>query len=100
MRPNGTSAFPARGGAGSHLYESGQSDRNSGLHRKEGSMDGLKLLLVKYVDPDGRETGGSVVAVDSVARARTRWSSSPRAVRRARRSPRTSARAMPSSWRS
>lgn len=34
--------------------------------RKEESMDGLKLLLVKYVDSDGKETGGQVVAVDAV----------------------------------
>ena len=29
-------------------------------------MDGLKLLLVKYVDADGKQTGGQVVAVDAV----------------------------------
>ncbi len=34
--------------------------------RKEESMDGLKLLLVKYVDADGKQTGGQVVAVDAV----------------------------------
>jgi ethanolamine utilization protein EutN/carbon dioxide concentrating mechanism protein CcmL len=34
--------------------------------RKEETMDGLKLLLVKYVDSDGKETGGQVVAVDAV----------------------------------
>lgn len=34
--------------------------------RKEESMDGLKFLLVKYVDADGKETGGQVVAVDAV----------------------------------
>ncbi len=34
--------------------------------RKETSMDGLKLLLVKYVDGEGKETGGSVVAADAV----------------------------------
>ena len=34
--------------------------------RKESSMDGLKLMLVKYVDSKGKETGGNVVAVDSV----------------------------------
>ncbi|HPG00796.1 MAG TPA: EutN/CcmL family microcompartment protein [Kiritimatiellia bacterium] len=34
--------------------------------RKESSMDGLKLMLVKYVDSEGKETGGNVVAVDSV----------------------------------
>jgi len=34
--------------------------------RKEESMEGLKFLLVKYVDPEGKETGGQVVAVDAV----------------------------------
>ena len=34
--------------------------------RMEESMDGLKLLLVKYVDADGKQTGGQVVAVDAV----------------------------------
>ena len=34
--------------------------------RKESSMDGLKLMLVKDVDSEGKETGGNVVAVDSV----------------------------------
>ena len=34
--------------------------------RKETSLDGLKFMLVKHVDPDGKETGGQVVAVDSV----------------------------------
>jgi microcompartment protein CcmK/EutM len=34
--------------------------------RKESSMDGLKLLLVRYVDTEGRETGGHVVAADAV----------------------------------
>lgn len=29
-------------------------------------MDGLKLLLVKYVDTSGKETGGQVVAADAV----------------------------------
>ena len=29
-------------------------------------MDGLKFMLVRYVDPDGKETGGSVVAADAV----------------------------------
>jgi microcompartment protein CcmK/EutM len=33
---------------------------------KEASMEGLKFLLVKHVDPDGKETGGQVVAVDAV----------------------------------
>lgn len=34
--------------------------------RKEGTMDGLKLMLVKNVDPEGKETGGFVVAADAV----------------------------------
>jgi microcompartment protein CcmK/EutM len=34
--------------------------------RKESSMDGLKFMLVKYVDTEGKETGGQVVAVDAV----------------------------------
>ncbi len=34
--------------------------------RKEASMDGLKFLMVKPVDLDGRETGSGVVAVDGV----------------------------------
>ena len=29
-------------------------------------MEGLKLLMVRYVDTDGRETGGAVVAADAV----------------------------------
>jgi microcompartment protein CcmK/EutM len=34
--------------------------------RKESSMDGLKLMLVRFVDTEGKETGGHVVAVDAV----------------------------------
>jgi len=34
--------------------------------RKEGSMDGLKFLLVHYMDSNGKETGGQVVAADAV----------------------------------
>jgi microcompartment protein CcmK/EutM len=34
--------------------------------RKEPSLDGLKLLLVRPVDEDGRETGGHLVAADAV----------------------------------
>ena len=34
--------------------------------RKEASMDGLKFMLVKHVDPEGKETGGFAVAVDAV----------------------------------
>jgi len=36
--------------------------------RKESSLDGLKFMLVKHVDPEGEETGGQVVAVDAVGR--------------------------------
>lgn len=34
--------------------------------RKEPTMDGLKFMLVKHLDAEGKETGGQVVAVDSV----------------------------------
>lgn len=34
--------------------------------RKEPSLEGLKLLLVRQVDTEGRETGGFVVAADAV----------------------------------
>jgi microcompartment protein CcmK/EutM len=34
--------------------------------RKEGTMDGLKLMLVKNVDPEGKETGAFTVAADAV----------------------------------
>lgn len=34
--------------------------------RKESSLDGLKLLLVKYIDEKGKETGAQVVAADVV----------------------------------
>jgi microcompartment protein CcmK/EutM len=34
--------------------------------RKEPSMDGLKFMVVKTVDSDGKETGGHVVAADAV----------------------------------
>ncbi len=34
--------------------------------RKEQSLEGLKLQLVKYVDEHGKETGAQVVAVDTV----------------------------------
>ena len=34
--------------------------------RKEASMDGLKLMVVKTLDPEGKETGGHVVAADAV----------------------------------
>jgi microcompartment protein CcmK/EutM len=34
--------------------------------RKEPTLDGLKLMLVRPVDADGRETGGFVVAADAV----------------------------------
>ena len=34
--------------------------------RKEASLDGLKFMVVKNLDPDGKETGGHVVAADAV----------------------------------
>lgn len=34
--------------------------------RKESSLDGLKLLLVRAVDEEGRESGGYLVAADAV----------------------------------
>jgi microcompartment protein CcmK/EutM len=34
--------------------------------RKEPLMEGLPLLVVRQLSPDGSETGGYVVAVDSV----------------------------------
>ena len=34
--------------------------------RKDPRLEGLKLLLVVPVDPDGNDEGGYVVAVDSV----------------------------------
>lgn len=34
--------------------------------RKEQSLEGLKLLLVRQVDTEGRETGGVLVAADAV----------------------------------
>ena len=34
--------------------------------RKEATLDGLKFMVVKTLDPEGRETGGHVVAVDAV----------------------------------
>jgi microcompartment protein CcmK/EutM len=34
--------------------------------RKEQSLGGLKLMLVRQVDTDGRETGGFVIAADAV----------------------------------
>jgi microcompartment protein CcmK/EutM len=34
--------------------------------RKEEELSGLKLLLVKACDADGKPTGGTVVAVDAV----------------------------------
>jgi microcompartment protein CcmK/EutM len=33
---------------------------------KEPTLDGIKLLLVRSVDTDGRESGGFVVAADAV----------------------------------
>ena len=34
--------------------------------RKETSMEGLKFMLVRHVDPEGKETGSFVVAADAV----------------------------------
>jgi microcompartment protein CcmK/EutM len=34
--------------------------------RKEGSLEGLKLLLVRVIDEEGKETGASIVAADAV----------------------------------
>jgi microcompartment protein CcmK/EutM len=34
--------------------------------RKESSLDGLRLMLVSYVDQNGKETGSQVVAADTV----------------------------------
>ena len=34
--------------------------------RKEPSMDGLKFMVVRALDPEGKETGGHVVAADAV----------------------------------
>ena len=34
--------------------------------RKEPSVEGLRLMLVKYLDEDGKETGAQVVAADTV----------------------------------
>ncbi|MCX5744342.1 MAG: EutN/CcmL family microcompartment protein [Proteobacteria bacterium] len=34
--------------------------------RKEPTLDGLKLLVVRACDVDGKETGGIAVAVDAV----------------------------------
>jgi microcompartment protein CcmK/EutM len=34
--------------------------------RKEPSLDGLKFMVVKTLDPEGKETGGHVVAADAV----------------------------------
>lgn len=34
--------------------------------RKEPSLDGLRLMLVKYVDPEAKEVGSHVIAADAV----------------------------------
>ena len=34
--------------------------------RKESSLEGLKLLLVRVIDEEGKETGASIVAADAV----------------------------------
>ena len=62
-------------------------------------LDGLKLMLVRQVDTDGRETGGFVDGRRRRrGRARRSTCSSRPAVRPARRRPPTIARSMRSSW--
>ena len=34
--------------------------------RKEESLDGLRFMVVKQLDPDGNETGSHVIAADAV----------------------------------
>ena len=34
--------------------------------RKEQTLDGLKFMLVRFVDAEGQDTGGFVVAADAV----------------------------------
>jgi microcompartment protein CcmK/EutM len=34
--------------------------------RKEQTLDGLRFMLVRYVDAEGKDTGGFVVAADAV----------------------------------
>ena len=34
--------------------------------RKEQTLEGLRLMLVRFVDAEGQETGGFVVAADAV----------------------------------
>ncbi len=34
--------------------------------RKEPSLEGLRFMLVRHLDENGKETGGQVVAVDAV----------------------------------
>jgi microcompartment protein CcmK/EutM len=34
--------------------------------RKEQTLEGLRFMLVRYVDAEGQETGGFVVAADAV----------------------------------
>jgi len=34
--------------------------------RKEASVEGLKLLLVRVIDEEGKETGATIVAADAV----------------------------------
>jgi microcompartment protein CcmK/EutM len=34
--------------------------------RKEQTLEGLRFMLVRHVDADGKETGGFVVAADAV----------------------------------
>ena len=33
---------------------------------KDQKLEGLKLLVVKYVSPEGKPTGGFIIAVDSI----------------------------------
>ncbi len=41
--------------------------------RKESTLDGLTLLLVKNVDPEGKQAGNPVVAVDAVGAGVGEW---------------------------
>ncbi len=34
--------------------------------RKEATLDGLKFMIVKTLDPEGKETGAHVVAIDAM----------------------------------
>lgn len=41
--------------------------------RKESTLDGLTLLLVKNTDPEGKTTGNPVVAIDAVGAGVGEW---------------------------